>query len=63
MEMYIEFYDLITPNLVSGGILVANNAVSHGEEIAEVIARAEEDTTIDSVVVPIGKGVLVCRKL
>jgi predicted O-methyltransferase YrrM len=62
-EMYLEFYDLIAPNLVSGGILVADNAVNHGEEIAEVIARAEEDTTVDSVIVPIGKGVLVCRKL
>jgi predicted O-methyltransferase YrrM len=62
-EMYIEFYDLITPNLVSGGILVANNAVSQGEEITEFITKAEDDTTIDSVIVPIGKGVLVCRKL
>jgi predicted O-methyltransferase YrrM len=62
-EMYIEFYDLITPNLVSGGILVANNAVGQGEEITEFITKAEEDTTIDSVIVPIGKGVLVCRKL
>jgi caffeoyl-CoA O-methyltransferase len=62
-EMYLEFYELISPNLVSGGILAVDNAVSHGEELAELIAKAEEDATVDSVVVPIGKGLLVCRKL
>lgn len=62
-EMYLDFYDLISPNLVSGGLLVVDNVISHSEELAEFIAKAEEDTSIDSVVVPIGKGLLVCRKL
>jgi caffeoyl-CoA O-methyltransferase len=62
-EMYLEFYELVVPNLVSGGILAADNAISHGEELAGFIARAEEDPTVDSVIVPIGKGLLVCRKL
>jgi len=62
-EMYLEFLEIVVPILVSGGILVADNVVSHAEELAEFIVKAEEDTTIDSVVVPIGKGLLVCRKL
>lgn len=62
-EMYLEFYELIAPNLVSGGFLVADNVVSHGVELTEVIAKAEEDTTVDAVIVPIGSGLLVCRKL
>jgi predicted O-methyltransferase YrrM len=62
-EMYQEFYDLIVPNLVPGGLLVADNAVSHNEEIEKVIDKAEGDSRIDSVVVPIGKGVLICRKM
>ncbi|MGD8455506.1 MAG: class I SAM-dependent methyltransferase [Anaerolineales bacterium] len=62
-EMFLEFYELIVPNLVSGGILAADNVVSHREELAEFITMAEEDATVDSVIVPIGKGLLVCRKL
>lgn len=62
-EMYEEFYDLIAPRLVPGGLLVADNVVSHAEELGEFIAKAEVDPTVDSVVVPVGRGVLVCRKL
>lgn len=61
-EMYAEFYDLIVPNLVSGGLLVADNAISHMEALEDVIQRADEDEKVDSVVVPIGRGLLVCRK-
>lgn len=62
-EMYAEFYDLIVPNLVSGGWLVADNAISHKDELAEVLERAERDERVDAVVVPVGKGLLVCRKI
>lgn len=62
-EMYLEFYERISPNLVSGGVLVANNAVKHGEELAEFITKVEEDPMVDCVIVPIGGGLLICRKL
>lgn len=62
-EMYQEFYDLVVPNLVPGGMLAADNAVSHRDALEDVINRAEVDDRIDSVVVPIGRGVLVCRKI
>jgi len=62
-EMYQEFYDLVVPNLVPGGMLVADNAVSHRDALEDVINRAEVDDRVDSVVVPIGRGVLVCRKI
>jgi predicted O-methyltransferase YrrM len=62
-EMYEEFYDLVVPRLIPGGILAADNVVSHAEALGEFITKAEEDPSVDSVVVPIGRGVLVCRKL
>lgn len=62
-EMYQEFYDLVVPNLVPGGMLAADNVVSHGDALEDVINRAEVDDRVDSVVVPIGRGVLVCRKI
>ena len=62
-EMYQEFYDLVVPNLVPGGMLAADNAVRHRDALEDVINRAEVDDRVDSVVVPIGRGVLVCRKI
>ncbi|MGH2582485.1 MAG: O-methyltransferase [Anaerolineales bacterium] len=61
-EMYTEFYDEIVINLVRGGILVADNVVSHREELAEFIEEARRDKNMDSVLLPVGKGLLVSVK-
>ncbi|MEX1071209.1 MAG: O-methyltransferase [Anaerolineales bacterium] len=61
-EMYVEFYKLVTPNLVEGGILVADNVVSHQEDLAAFVEMARKDKTVDAAVVPVGKGLLVCVK-
>jgi predicted O-methyltransferase YrrM len=62
-EMYDEFYDLVVPRLVPGGLFAADNVISHQEELADFLEKAEADESVDSLVVPIGKGVLVCRKV
>ncbi len=62
-EMYMEFYDLIVPRLVSGGLLIADNVLNHIETLQPVLDKAESDDTVDSMVVPVGKGLLLCRKV
>lgn len=56
-------YDLVTPNLVPGGLLLVDNAISHAEEMADFLDRVQQDPRLDALVVPIGKGVLVCRRI
>lgn len=62
-EVYEDCYDLLVPQLVSGGILVADNAISHQEALRPFIERVLADERVDAVVVPIGKGELVVRKV
>ena len=62
-EVYAECYELVIPRMVQGGILVADNAVNHRETLQPMIDRALEDPRVDAMVVPIGKGELVCRKI
>ena len=62
-EIYGECYDLVVPKLVSGGLLVADNAINHHETLEPMIDRALSDSRVDALVVPIGKGELVCRKV
>jgi predicted O-methyltransferase YrrM len=62
-EIYSECYDLIVPKLVSGGILVADNAINHYDTLKPFIEKALCDPRVDALVVPIGKGELVCRKI
>jgi caffeoyl-CoA O-methyltransferase len=62
-DIYEDCYDLLVPRLVSGGLLIADNAVSHEEALRPFIQRVLADERVDALVVPIGKGVLVVRKI
>ena len=62
-DIYQECYDMLIPNLIQGGILVADNVISHQEKLQPLVDSALADTRVDSLVVPIGKGELVCRKI
>ncbi len=62
-EVYQNCYDLVIPNLVPGGLLIADNVISHQEDLQSFVDHAYADKRVDSVIVPIGKGLLLCRKL
>lgn len=62
-EVYGACYEIIIPKLVPGGLLVADNAINHREILQPVLDRALTDERVDALVVPIGSGELVCRKI
>jgi len=62
-EVYADCYDLIIPNMVKGGLLVADNAINHYETLKPMIDKALSDKRVDALIVPIGKGELLCRKI
>ena len=61
-EIYAQCYEAIVPNMVSGGILVADNAINHEEALRPMLQMALTDPRVDALVVPIGEGELMCRK-
>ena len=61
-ELYEPCWDLLADNIVPGGLLVADNAINHFETLKPMIEKALADNLFDSLVVPIGKGELVCRR-
>lgn len=62
-EIYEKCYELIIPRMVQGGILVADNAINQFDTLKQMINKALNDNRVDALIVPIGKGELVCRKL
>lgn len=62
-EIYGECYELVIPRLARGGLLIADNAINFETVLRPMLARAFSDARVDAVVVPIGQGELVCRKL
>ena len=62
-EVYADCYELVVPNLITGGLLVADNAINFREILRPMLDRALTDPRVDAVVVPIGNGELVCRRV
>ncbi|MBI5842070.1 MAG: class I SAM-dependent methyltransferase [Chloroflexi bacterium] len=62
-EVYDEIYEMVIPCMVKGGILAADNAINHQETLKPMLDRAMGDERVDALITPIGKGVLVCRKV
>lgn len=62
-DVYADCYNIIVPNLVNGGIFAADNVISHAEELRPFIDHAQQDKRVDILIVPIGKGILLCRKI
>ena len=60
---YIDCYETVLPNMVRGGLMVTDNIISHKEHCEAYAAHVLADPRVDALVVPIGKGELVCRKL
>lgn len=61
-EIYDDCYDLAMGQLVPGGLIVADNAISHQSELQPFIDRVLADARVDALVVPIGTGELLCRR-
>ncbi len=62
-EVYTEIYEIVIPKLMRGGLLIADNAINHRETLQPMLERALSDERVDALIVPIGKGELVCRKI
>jgi len=62
-ELYGEVYELAVPRLMSGGLLAADNVINQQDELQSFIERALSDPRLDALIVPIGKGVLLGRKI
>lgn len=61
-EIYADCYEALVPRLAPGGLLIADNVISHRETLAPFLSRALGDDRVDAVIVQIGQGVLLCRK-
>lgn len=62
-EYYGDCYEAVVPNMVEGAVLAADNVISHEAVLGSWRDAVLSDARVDAVVVPVGLGVLVARKL
>lgn len=61
-DLYPACYDLVVPNMLAGGLLVADNVLSHASQLEPFLEGVQADPRTDSILAPIGKGLLICRR-
>ena len=62
-EDYAAYLDVVVPLLSPGGVLVADNLLSHEEDLAPFRDRALADERLSGLIVPIGRGELLAVKV
>jgi caffeoyl-CoA O-methyltransferase len=62
-EDYGAFLELVVPLLRSGAVLIADNLLSHAEDLAPFRERALAHPQLSALVVPVGRGELLAVKL
>lgn len=74
-EGYVEYWDKVVPMIRQGGVILVDNTLSHGrvvdqddtnssvEGIRKFNARAVADPRVELVLLPIGDGLTLARKL
>ena len=62
-EDYLAFFERIVPLLPPGGVLVADNLLSHAGDLAPFRDRTLAHPEFSAVVVPVGRGELLAVKL
>jgi predicted O-methyltransferase YrrM len=62
-RIYGECYEMIVPRLVKGGLLVADNVIGHRRTLQPMVDRALADGRVDALIVPVGDGELLCRRI
>lgn len=60
---YVEYLGLIVPLLAPGGVLIADNLISHEAELREFRDAALADERLSAVLVPVGRGELFAVRL
>lgn len=58
-QEYLGYLERLLPKLAPRALLVADNLLSHADELAEFRARAEMDPRLTAAILPVGTGLLV----
>lgn len=53
---YLAYLGRLIPLLRPGGLLVADNVVSHAREVREFLHTLKSDPGLDTVILPVGNG-------
>jgi predicted O-methyltransferase YrrM len=62
-SFYRIVFDLVYPRMTRGGLVVADNALSHTDELADYIAYLQNRPDLASATIPTGRGLEITVRL
>lgn len=60
---YLTYFELLIPKMLPNGLIVADNVVSHAQELRAYLERVKSHPLYESVTVPIGAGLEISRRI
>jgi len=58
-QEYVGYFERVKDKLADNSLIIADNVMSHEEELADFIRLINEDASISSSIFPVGAGLLV----
>ncbi|MFX0211453.1 MAG: O-methyltransferase [Candidatus Hodarchaeota archaeon] len=62
-EDYVYFFNYFITRLTSGSVLIADNVISHADDMPDFIEQIKNHTRVSSIILPIGSGLAFIRWL
>ncbi|MFX1284021.1 MAG: O-methyltransferase [Promethearchaeota archaeon] len=55
-EDYAYFFSFLVARLTCGSVLIADNVISHKDDMSDFIGQIKSDSRVSSIILPIGSG-------
>ncbi len=62
VQQYLDFFQLAYPKIRTGGVIIADRAISHNEELISFFNFIYSQKELESILVPVGKGLIISYK-
>ncbi len=62
-EDYAVQFDLVYPLVRTGGLIIADNVISHADLVAPYVQKVESHPNLETVIVPMGRGEAVSLRV
>ncbi|MHA2202971.1 MAG: O-methyltransferase [Candidatus Hodarchaeales archaeon] len=60
-EDYAYFFNFLVDRLTRGSVLIADNVISHADDLQDFVKNIRNDSRVSSVILPIGSGLAFIR--
>ncbi len=61
-ELYLPIWNMLSNEVRVGGLIAADNVISHKEELSEYLERINNDRRYETITVPVGAGIELSRR-